>query len=251
MAKTEDFQPLAAVAETKSNSESNALYEGAYVQRVADDGRQWTSTPTGLDWRTSSGGSNWPRPTVVRDWRQPPAWQPDGTMHRPTNEPQWSGNRFDSSRGPGGSIYQPRPPFVGGGENPIPSGTVPHVAPGALDATRVMPNSENGKQQGPIIITGDGRTNTGPGIYVTQPRDGSPSTPANRGTPGGLIDRDGDGKLEDERSAFGRGRAELDALGFIAGCLIGAAKGGFKGAAFGALLGVVAAEVVRPLNPFK
>lgn len=247
MSKPEEIGLSPAQTDDAANAR---LYEGAYLQRVADQGSPFIQiNAENPQPHLQQAPIVAPTRVAETQWRTPvhptTLWPGPSASQFPPNGVQWNGRKPDISRGPGGTIIQQRPPFVGA-EPPIvsrPSG--PQVAPGAIEATRPqgpLPTDPQGRIVGPTIIPG--------GEFPHRPAE-RPITPADPGRQGGLIDRNGDGKLEDERSEKDKGLAAFDLLGFVGGGLIGLKRGGLKGAAAGAIIGLIASQVVKPLNPFK
>lgn len=233
MAKTEEFRPVAAAG--NEDITRRALLEDTYkpqAMRVADQGAQ--QRPEIFYKPGALINDSWPV-------SKPGAYPGNNPIH-------WNGNKPDVSRGPGGTVFQPRPGFDTRDQVGPKYQAEPGVAPlavGTTDQQQFPPNSGvrigasrdgTGKWQGPVILP--------------DPHNQWQLPPADGGTAGGLIDRNGDGKLEDERSTREKGMTEFRLCGSIAGFLAGMVKGGLRGAAVGVLLGLVATEVLKPLNPF-
>lgn len=238
MAKIEEFRGAARQAEDTNTHEAlvDAAFAKPAVTRTGDSA--WVPiTPGGgapqqqrFDGQVLSGGGNtfkW-APVDVSTWSK------TNGSDSPTgpNAVQWNGGRPDVSRGPGGTVWQPRPTFEQGTRVAPAQGEGPGIAPIVIGATR----DQTGKWVGPTIL---------PDAPQYQPQP----TPSDKGRPGGLVERDG--KLVDERSEKDKMHAELDLAGFIGGAFIGFMKGGMKGGIAGGIIGVVAAELLKPLNPFK
>lgn len=277
MSNPEQLNSDSSIAKDNHNANEGTspaarLYEGAYIQRVSDPNPPFiriqaenpnpqqpatpqvrpgdanapavklpetapaAGRPSGLATDLSGGGS-WRNPNKHRttDWPgpSPATWPgPNGT--------QWNGNRADRSRGPGGVLYQPRPGFQNTApEQPITTpAQPPQVTPGLFPPGYQGPVDATGRPTGPNVLPGS--------ELYPRPAE-KPAVPADPGTPGGLIDRNGDGKLEDERSEKDKELATLNLVGFIAGIAVGASRGRLKGAIVGGVLGYISGELVKPL----
>lgn len=245
MAKTEDFR--APISEAQTSETRATLADAAFappaslengakasVTRVADTG--WVPIGVGGTTQQGDGTFRGAQGTTFGGWKpvNPDTWPKTMGSDAPAgpNGVQWNGGKPDYSRGPGGVVFQPRPTDFG---NPQPitggraDGTA--IAPIVVEATR----DGTGKWVGPTILPDVPR-------YQNNP-------PSDKGRPGGLVERDG--VLVDERSEEDKFHAELDLVGFIGGAFIGMVKGGLKGGIAGGVIGVVAAELLKPLNPFR
>jgi hypothetical protein len=252
MAKPEDFGPEKVKTDEATQAQGK-LYEGAYIQRVADESKpfvqimpkantgvvQDTAAPAPIPATFNSNGvvplgaGTWRQVHKTETWPTPaPATWPGPV------DVQHNGNRLDLSRTPGTTVFQPRPTFD---ERPIRPNAIPHIpAFGAEVAQPVLPRDSTGRTVGPTIIGGGDR-----------PPVTAPVVPADAGRAGGLIDRNRDGVVEDERSEKDKGIASMRLLLMSGGFLAGMMRSGLKGAAIGTVIGLVGAEVLRPLNPFK
>jgi hypothetical protein len=237
MAKIEEFRGAGDQGqETKTR---DALVDAAFakptVTRVADTG--WVPIVPGGSTQQQAqprydgqvgrvgGGTGWAPVDVSK-------WSKTNGSDSPTgaNPVQWNGGRPDVSRGPGGTVWQPRPNLDQGKQGLPRQGEGPGIAPIVIGATR----DQTGKWVGPTIL---------PDVPQYQ------APPSDKGRAGGLVERDG--KLVDERSEKEKAHVELDLAGFIGGAFVGFLKGGMKGGIAGGIIGVVAAELLKPLNPFK